>query len=410
MRKRYIDFPRNALRVTALVVGLVSGPALAQEVGVTKDSVLIGAYGPITGPAAYIGLGGRDGLEIAVQEINDDGGIHGRKVKIAFEDDGFSPTKALAAVKKLAEQDKVFLVLGVSGSNPTVATLEYLKQAKVPQYVSFASAPQVTRPFSRYTFRGATVEAARFGELYSEFLTQFLQGKKFAILSGSDEFPKNEGDATERLLQSWYNIKPLLRVEFKVGDKDFTPQLLKIKEANPEVILTFGHTTEATIIVRQARELGLRQPFFGSGAMVDNALIANAGMAAEGFMGGWLTPLFLDSAHPDMLKFQQAFAKRHPDAPKGRPNVFDLMAYGDMHVVAEGMRRAGPELTREKLIDALETLDNYRFNELAQLRTFTKWHHIGNLRMQMMVVLNQRWVPLRWDPARESLILKEYKQ
>lgn len=400
-------------KLTGLILALFAGlgaTATAQEPGVTADTIVIGAYGPITGPAAYVGLGGRDGADIALREINDAGGIHGRKLQMKFEDDGFSPTRALASVKKLIEQDKVFMILGLSGSNPTVGTLEYLKDAKVPNYVAIASAPQVTQPFNRYFFRGGTTEAARYGELYSEFLTQFLLAKRIAILSGSDEFPKNEGDATERLMQKWYNVKPVVRVEFKVGDKDFTPQLLKIREANPEVIMTLGHVTEASIIVRQARELGMRQPIFGSGAMVDNALIASAGYAAEGFMGGWLTPLFLDSEHPDMQKFKQAFAKKYPDAAKGRPNVFDLIGYADMHVVAEGLRRAGKDLTREKFIDALETLEDWRVNEVATPRTFTKWHHIGNLRMQMMVVLNQHWVPLRWDPKRESEILANYKK
>src|ERR1700736_1804805 len=95
------------------------------EVGLTKDQILIGGYGPITGPAAYIGLGSRDGTELAIKEINDAGGINGRKLKLLFEDDGFSPSKALASVKKLVEQDKVFMMLGLSGSNPTVGTVEY---------------------------------------------------------------------------------------------------------------------------------------------------------------------------------------------------------------------------------------------------------------------------------------------
>ncbi|MGH6884569.1 MAG: ABC transporter substrate-binding protein [Geminicoccales bacterium] len=392
------------------VGGMLAGPIAAAEDGVTADTVVIGAYGPLTGPAAYIGLGGRDGMALAAKEVNDAGGIHGRKLKVVFEDDGFSPTRALAAVKKLVEQDKAFMIFGVSGSNPTVGTLEYLRGLKVPNYVSFASAPQVTRPFSKYFFRGGTTEAARYGELYAEFITQFLQAKRIAILSGSDEFPKNEGDATERLLDQWYGIKPVLRVEFKVGDKDFTPQLLKIKEANPEVFMTLGHVTEASIIVRQARELGLRQPIFGSGAMVDNALIANAGWAAEGFMGGWLTGVFLDSLHPDMVKFKDGWSKLNPGAPKGRPNVFDVLAYSDLQVVAEGLRRAGKDLTRDGLVKALESLKDYRISEIATPRTFTDWHHIGNLRMQMMVVINQHWVPLRWDPAQESGILADYKK
>ncbi|MGQ0662895.1 MAG: ABC transporter substrate-binding protein [Pseudomonadota bacterium] len=393
----------------AAAVALAGSPASAQD-GVTSDTIVLGAYGPLTGPAAYIGLGGRDGLAVAVKEINDAGGIHGRKIRVEFEDDGFSPARALAAVKKLVEQDKAFMIFGVSGSNPTVGTLEYLRDLKVPNYVSFASAPPVTRPFNKYFFRGGTTEAARYGELYAEFITQFLQAKKIAILSGSDEFPKNEGDATERLLAKWYNMKPVLRAEFKVGDKDFTPQLLKIKEANPEVIMTLGHVTEASIILRQARELGLRQPIFGSGAMVDNSLIAAAGYSAEGFMGGWLTGVFLDSVHPDMLKFKEAWSKLNPTEIKGRPNLFDILSYSDMHVVAEGLRRAGRGLTRDGLVKALETIKDYKVSEIATPRTFTDWHHIGNLRMQMMVVINQHWVPVRWDAARDSEILAEYKK
>jgi branched-chain amino acid transport system substrate-binding protein len=406
MRKLFMT---TVLAAFGLAAASAATPARAQG-GVSADTITIGAYGPLTGPAAYIGLGGRDGLALAVKEINDAGGIHGRKIRVVFEDDGFSPAKALVSVKKLVEQDKSFMIFGVSGSNPTVGTLDYLKDSKVPNYVSFASAPQVTRPFNRFMFRGGTTEAARYGELYAEFLVEFLQGKKFAIISGSDEFPKNEGDATERLLQQWYNIKSALRVEFKVGDKDFTPQLLKIKEANPDVILAFGHVTEAVIILRQARELGLRQPFFGSGAMVDNALIANAGYAAEGFMGGWLTGVFLDSAHPDMVKFRTDWEKFYPNAAKGRPNVFDVLAYTDFHVVAEALRRAGRNLDHDGLVKALESIKEYRVSEIATPRTFTDWHHIGNLRMSMMIVVNQHWVPLRWDPKKESGILSEFKK
>jgi branched-chain amino acid transport system substrate-binding protein len=402
---------RSSKFVAAIGVAfaLTVGAARAED-GVTKDTILIGSYGPITGPAAFIGLGGRDGASIAIEQINAAGGINGRKLKMIFEDDGFSPAKALTSVKKLVEQDKVFMIIGLSGSNPTIGTLDYGRETKIPNYIAIASAPQVTHPFSRYLFRGASTESARFGEMYAEFLTQFLQVKHIGILSGNDENAKNEADNTEKMLEKWYNVKVESRAEFKVGDKDFTPQILKIKQANPEIVVAIGQTPEVSIIIRQMRELGLRQPIYGGAAAVDQSIIINAGLAAEGYMGGWLTPVYLDSSHPDMLKFMEAFNKYLPNAPKGRPNLYDLMGYSEMYVIAEGMRRAGPELTREKLVDALETLKDYRVSEIASPRTFTNWHHIGNLRQQIMVVLAQHWVPLRWDPQHESEILKDYKK
>ena len=398
----------GALLAASLAV--TAGPACAQDVGLTRDQILIGGYGPITGPAAYIGLGSRDGTELAIKEINDAGGIHGRKLKLLFEDDGFSPSKALASVKKLVEQDKVFMMLGLSGSNPTVGTVEYSREARVPSYAVLASAPQYTHPFNRYLFRGGATESLRYGELNAEYLIEFLQAKRIAMLSGTDENAKNEGDNTEKMLEKWYGVKLVMRAEFKVGDKDFTPQLLQAKQANADVIITLAQVPEVSILLRQARELGIKQAIMGSPAAVDNGVIAGAGLNAEGYTGGWLSGQFLDSVHPDMVKFREAWAKLHPDAPKGRPNLFDVLGYSEMYVIAEAMKRAGPDLTREKLVDALETIENYKVSEIATPRTFTNWHHIGNFRMQYMVVIGQHFVPLRFDPHRESEILKEYKK
>jgi branched-chain amino acid transport system substrate-binding protein len=395
--------------VVGAAVALVSMSAVAEN-GVTNDTILIGAYGPVTGPAAFIGLGGRDGAELAIQEINAAGGVHGRKLKMIFEDDGFSPAKALSSVKKLVEQDNVFMILGLSGSNPTVGTLDYCREAKIPTYIAIASAPQVTRPFNHYLFRGASTESARYGEVYAEFLTQHLKVKRIGILSGADENAKNESDNVEKMLDKWYGMKVEARAEFKVGDKDFTPQILKMKQVNPDIILAIGQTPEVSIIIKQIRDLGLKQPIFGGAAAVDNSIILNAGPAAEGYMGGWLTPLYLDSTHPDMTKYNQAWSKMYPNAPKGRPNLYDLMGYTEVYVIAEGMKRAGPDLTRDKLANALETLKDYHVSEIASPRTFTNWHHIGNLRQQILIVQNQKWVPVSWEAKHESEILSSIKK
>lgn len=402
------QFRRLIAALIGVAFAFASGASFAEK-GVTDDTILIGSHGPITGPAAFIGLGGRDGAQTAIKQINENGGVHGRKLKLIFEDDGHSPSKALASVKKLVERDEVFMILGLGGSNATIGTVDYARDNKIPMYVAIASAPQVTHPFSRYLFRGATTESARYGEIYAEFLTQFLQMKNIAIISGADEYAKNEADNTQRMLKKWYGVEVGKRVEFKVGDTDFTPQILELKRANSEIVLALGHTPEVSIIIRQMRELGMDQPIFGGAATVDNELIANAGYAAEGYMGGWLTPLYLDSNHPDMVEFKRVWSEYLGTVPAGRPNLYDLMGFTEMHVIAEGLRRAGPDPTRENFIDALESLQDYRVNEMASPRTFTNWHHIGNLRQQIMVVLGQRWVPLKWSPVRESEILAEFK-
>ncbi|HEY1326522.1 MAG TPA: ABC transporter substrate-binding protein [Casimicrobiaceae bacterium] len=397
---------RLLLAFAALCVAL---PVLAQTQGVTADTITIGAHGPITGPAAYIGLAGRDGMMLAVKEINAAGGVNGRKINVVFEDDGHSPTKAVAAVKKLVEQDKVFAVMSVGGSNATVGAVDYMKDKGVPYYVSIASAPQVTWPHSRTMFRGGTTETARYGELYAEFLATYYKARRIAIMSGREEYPRNEGDATTAKLKSWFDMAPVTRVEFNIGDKDFTPQLVEVQKANPDVIAFFGNPAEAAIAMRQAKELGLKQPFFVGSNMVDPALITAAKSAAEGVAGFSLIPYLPGSKAPEMVKWEAAWKKEYPSAPAGRPNNFDLLAYGDMYVLAEGMKRAGRDLTADSLIRALESMHDYRVGPVATPRSFSTRHHIGNLTLVPMKVVNGEWEPVQWKSTRESDILKRYQ-
>ena len=197
----------------ALALGLslvLATEAPAAEQVVTADTIYVGAFGPITGPASYIGLGGRDGANLAVKEINAAGGVNGRKISIVFDDDGHSPTKAVAAVKKLIDQDQVFAIFCVAGSNGTIGSIDYVKEKGRVMYVSFASAPPVTWPFARNLFRGGTTEVSRYGEVYAELIVDYLKGDKVAIMSGREEYPKNEGDALTKQLAAWYKIAPVL--------------------------------------------------------------------------------------------------------------------------------------------------------------------------------------------------------
>ncbi len=381
----------------------------AEEPGITSDVITIGAFGPITGPAAYIGLAGRDGANLAIKEINAAGGINGRKLSMVFEDDGHSPTKALAAAKKLIDQDHVFMIFCVAGSNGTLGTIDFVRENGRVMFVSFASAPGVTWPFARNLFRGGTTEVPRYGELYAEYLHDYLKDTKVAILSGREEYPKNEGDALTAQLKNWYQTAPLKRAEFNIGDKDFTPQLLDIQGANPQVIAIFGNPAEAAIAMRQAKELGMNQSFFVGSNMVDQGLLSAAKQSAEGTSGFALIPLLPTSSNPEMQAWLAKWKQEYPNLPAGRPNTFDLLSYADIYVLADAIKRAGKDLTTDKLIGALETTNEYRVGAIATPRTFTTKHHIGNLRLQAMQVKNGEWQPVAFEGKHESDILKRYQ-
>jgi len=388
---------------------LAATAASAQTPGVAADQILVGIVGPISGPVAFLGLAGRDGATLAFKEINAAGGVNGRKIQMQFEDDAHSPVRALASVKKLVEQDKVFMVMSVGGSNATGGTLGYLKERGTPLYVTTASAPEVTYPFARNLFRGASTESGRFGEVYAEFLATHYKAKKIVMISSRDEYSRNESEFTVAKLKAWFNIEPESRLEFNNGDKDFTSQLIATQRANPDVIAVFGNPPEAAIMLKQARDLGLKQPFFVGSAIVDSGVISAAKGAAEGVKGFVSLPVLPGSKHPSMQKWEAAYRREYPNLPAGRPSTFDVIAYGEAYVVAEGLRRAGPQPTQESFIRALEGMQNYAVGPIASPRSFTAKHHIGNLTLSPMEVRGGSWEPVQWSSTRPTEILKRYE-
>ena len=388
---------------------LVSWAASAQTPGITPDAVHVGAFGPISGPASFIGLAGRDGAALAFKEINAAGGVHGRKIVMDFEDDAHSPVRAIAAVKKLIDQDKVFMLLSVGGSNATAGSLDYVKARGTPMYVSISSAPGVTYPFAPNLFRGGTTEAARYGELYAEFLATHYKAKRIVVLNGRDEYARNETEATLGKLKAWFGVEPVARQEFSIGDKDFTPQLAAAQRANPDVIALFGNPAEAAIAMKQARDLGLKQPFFVGAAIVDPAFIAAARGAGEGAKGFALVPILPGSPQPDMAKWEANWRRESPNAPAGRPNVCDVLAYADAYGVAEGLKRAGPQPTAASLIKGLESIRDWRVGPIATPRSFSAKHHIGNLSLVPMEVRSGAWEAVSWQSTHPTDILKRYE-
>jgi branched-chain amino acid transport system substrate-binding protein len=115
------------------------------------------------------------------------------------------------------------------------------------------------------------------------------------------------------------------------------------------------------------------------------------------------------SSDPAMKAWHAKWSAEYPNLPASRPNIFDVLAYADMYVLAEGMKNAGKDLTTAGLINALENIHDYRVGPIASPRTFAKNHHIGNLRLQPMQVKNGEWVQVRWESKRPSDILQRYQ-
>jgi branched-chain amino acid transport system substrate-binding protein len=375
---------------------LASGAAWAVE-GVTTDKIKIGFFGFLTGPGSAYGLAGRDGLLVALDEINAAGGVHGRKLEIVMEDDFSTPAGSIAAVKKLIAKDKVFALVAMGGSNPFVATLPYLIEAKIPVVGMMPSSPKMCKPFSKYIFRATCTNDQLVGYAMADFAMEHLKPKTVAICNQSDEYGKMGSSYVITRLRDKWKLKPIIQVEYDRAATDVSSQVLKLKEHNPEVTFVFAYTKLGGMTARQAHELGLKTQFVGSTAAGSYLpFLEIAGEGGVGFTSASILPVLIESDNPGMVDFLKKLEKKSP----GRlSNIQGAEPYGyhGLKVFAEGLKLAGKDLTRDKFIQGLEKVKNFKTPVYYQT-TFSPTMHDGVNIIKFLVILkNQKRILL--DPV-----------
>lgn len=353
---------KNWLR--RFVVGTVFGVAgvslaHANEVGVTSDTIKVGVLGSLTGPAAIWGTGNLAGATLAFEQVNAEGGVHGRKIQLVSMDDETSAPKGMAAFSRLVDSEEVFAVVGPTSSAVGVPLLGQLKESGVPVFISIFSSPAMTEPSVRNIFRAGIINERMQGRAIAKYLVERQGHERIAVLRQSDEYGENGGrSVTEKLNEM--NVKPVAVEVFNAADTDFTAQVLRLRSAKPDAIVIYGYPAASAILTRQIRELGIKAKIIGSNAATNQNYPAMVGPAAAGVeLASTLVQLPEGDAEP-MASFSKAFKTRFPDlARQERPGLSDILGYGGALNFIEGLRRAGPELSREGFIKALESFDGY---------------------------------------------------
>ncbi|TAK34458.1 MAG: hypothetical protein EPO21_09595 [Chloroflexota bacterium] len=348
--------------------------------GVTDTEITIGSFGTLSGAASWIGLGARDGMNIVINEINAAGGIYGRKIKIVSSDDQGDPAQALAAAKKAVERDKVFAILSGAGTTSFMGAMDYLRQSGVPVINGIsqggADTPFAPNIFHLYPAAGSAAAA------FPTFIVDNLKLTKIALIGGSDATGQSYLDGFNAELAR-RGLKAVAMERFAVGDSDFSSQLLKIKATNPEAVLITGLAREVPLIIRQARDLGLKMPLITDATGTAKSTLDVAGDAAEGAYTGYLLPSFFGDPNAEQQEFEKKWAAAYGKI-EGRPNFVDQFYYGDAYVLKEALQKAGKDLTREKFIAALETFKDFH-RPAGNPVTFSDKIHV----VQMAISMNQ---------------------
>jgi len=362
--------------VLAATLALATVPAAA-EVGVTDTSVKVGMFFVLTGPASPYGLGTRNSAQLVIDEVNAAGGIHGRKIEYIIEDDGCSGAKAVAAAKKLISLDQVFALYGGNCSSSTVNVVPVAVEAKIPLYVPMAVSKNVAEPVRKQVFR-SNVNSVMEGSLMADFAVERYKAKRVAVLYSNEEYGIEASAPIPGRLESKHKMKPVIVVGHKRGDTDFSAQVLKVKEANPDVVLMTTYLRDASIFLRQAKELGLNARFVGSIAASNQIMDQLAGKEAVWGRYAAITPIIDDPDGPKVAQFKKRYEAMFPEHAKrpGIPGIYDLQGYASIQIFLEGLRRAGRDLTRDKLIAALESIKDFPTGAYAPV-SFSPTGHDG---------------------------------
>ena len=262
------------LLAATLVLGI--DPATAQD-------VTIGVAGPITGPNAVFGEQMKRGAEMAVADVNAKGGVLGKKLALEIADDACDPKQAVAAANLLVEK-KIVFVDGHYCSSSSIPASAVYNEAGILQITPASTNPALTDDAAKKgwtnVFRTCGRDDAQ-GKVAGSYLAQHYKGKPVAVIHDKSTYGKGLADETKKAMNA-AGLNEAMYEGITQGDKDFTALVSKMKQANIEAIYFGGYQTEAGLIVRQARDQGLKAQFIGGDALVTEEFWKITGPAGEG--------------------------------------------------------------------------------------------------------------------------------
>ena len=327
---------------------------MAQAPGVTDSTIVIGSWAPLSGPAAAWGAVGQ-GTDAYFKMINDEGGIHGRKIDFLLKDDQYQPAKTVAAVKEMAERDQVFAFTVGVGTAPGQAVKQYIIDNNIPWIgpasgsASWAYPPQ-SNVFSSFPLYFD--EAA----LLVDYAVNELGKSRLGIIYLNDEYGKS-GLAGMQIALEARGMEPVEAVSVELLDTDLSTQILKLQEANADAVLLWVTPKHGAIAVGTGAKLGFDTQWMSSSTLSDNRLMHTI---TEGLWAGtiWVTfGLLPTSDNPLMVKYRAAKEKY---AANVQSETFFYAGILFAEPLVEALKQAGPDLSREKLIQALENLDGFQ--------------------------------------------------
>jgi len=355
MKKRFFMVTLSILVVLLVFFGLQS--AMAKEPGITKTTIKIGSNMILTGPAAFWGQGSDKGARAYYKSINDQGGIYGRKIEFINTDNQYKPVRAVAAIKKLIEKDKVFVLMGNQSAACILAAEKVFGEAGVPLIAPITTGKALTEPPRKYLFVVFTQYRHQAQSLV-DFMARDPRWKnlKIASIYQNDAFGKDGLEGLDEQVKKYSGLEVVAREPFARGAKDFGSQVVKCKQSGANGLFISCAVSQAAMIIKEAEKLAWRPQFMVLSGAADDKLVELAGAATEGLLGATNVIIPTETDNPVVQKVTRIIHTYYPEQSINVPSVDGLaMAM----ITVEAIKRAGPNPTRAKVIEALENMKDF---------------------------------------------------
>ena len=322
------------------------------------EDIKIGVSGPFTGGSSSMGVSMRDGVRLAIDEINKKGGVLGRKLVAVERDDEAKNERGVQIAQELINKEKVVATVGFINTGVALASERFYEEAKIPVMNNVATGSILTKQFlppefpDNYVFRNSAHDGIQAPMIVEEAVVR-RKFTKVAILADSTNYGQlGKDDLTKALADK--NITPVAVEKFNIKDVDMTPQLLKAKEAGAEVILTYGIGPELAQIANGMTKLGWKVPMIGSWTLSMASFVDNAGAGGE---GARMPETFIQDPNTQKRKaFIDAYLKEFkPKNNRIDSPVSAAQAYDSVFLLAAAIKQAG-STDGKQIKDALENL------------------------------------------------------
>jgi len=376
------------------IVAVAAGASAQKDTrGVTRTEIVLGMHTDLSGPAATYGVSSSNAVKMRFDEANDKGGIHGRKIRLVVEDTQYQVPRAVQAGTKLVTRDRIFAMVAGLGTPMNNALFKDQLDAGVPNLFPLSAARSMFEPFHKLKFYGAAtyVDQVRAGINY--FATK--KGKKAVCAMYQDtDFGKEVVDGVQAQIDK-LKLKLVETVTHKPTDQDFTAPITKLKSAGCDLVVLGTIVRDSIVPYATARKIGWTDvDFLGSAATYDLFVAAAQGGVTEGLYAMGLTDMpYRDTLGPSA----QAWFDRYKERYKVDPNIGAIYGHVAADLTAVALEKAGPELTLDTFVRAMESIRGYRDIFNGPEVNFGPDKHQGANSSFLAVVKGGRWVRLT-DP------------